>query len=208
MVKAGTSSGYKGVNFINGKNVAKPYRAMHGAMVCRGGKSVNLGYYATAEEAAVCRAGLVKWGGCGRSSGVHHRTKRRSGPSPQGRIKRRHGLCSNIGVDSVRRWHLHRRQPRRKPTQHSPRRARPPTSTISASRASTPSWRSCSLRTVSGRCCAADSAPPTAMHARARRLTRPSAPRADLHLRPVGAALHDPVGRAAPRADRLTRCRG
>ena len=55
---------------------------------------------------------------------------------------------------------------------------------------------------------AADRCTPTAMHARARRLTRPSAPRADLHLRPVGAALHDPVGRAAPRADRLTRCRG
>ena len=33
---------------------------------------------------------------------------------------RRHGLCSNIGVDSVRRWHLHRRYPRRKPTEHSP----------------------------------------------------------------------------------------
>ena len=57
LLTADNASGYKGVVVSSSKT--KPYQAK----LKRGGKSVSLGYYATAEEAAVCRAGLVKWGG-------------------------------------------------------------------------------------------------------------------------------------------------
>tara|TARA_B110001452_G_scaffold132909_1_gene110501 strand:+ start:284 stop:481 length:198 start_codon:yes stop_codon:yes gene_type:complete len=43
----GSSTGRKGVSFKSGK--AKPYRAV----ARRGGKNVTLGYFATAEEAAL-----------------------------------------------------------------------------------------------------------------------------------------------------------
>ena len=58
LLKADNNTGYKGVYFNkNGK--AKPYKAM----VYHCGKTVSLGYFATAEEAALCRAGLIEWGG-------------------------------------------------------------------------------------------------------------------------------------------------
>ena len=47
-----SESGYKGVAFISGKNLTMPYKAR----VQRGGKTVTLGSFATAEEAALCYA--------------------------------------------------------------------------------------------------------------------------------------------------------
>jgi len=44
------SSGYKGVSFSSDRS--RPYQAQ----VKRGGKSVNLGHFTTAEEAALCYA--------------------------------------------------------------------------------------------------------------------------------------------------------
>jgi len=49
---AGANSGYKGVTFDSNNNYSKPYKAK----VWRGGKQVTLGYFATAEEAAMCVA--------------------------------------------------------------------------------------------------------------------------------------------------------
>ena len=50
LLTADSSSGYKGVSFESKK--AKPYKVK----VHRGGKQVSLGYYATAEAAALCYA--------------------------------------------------------------------------------------------------------------------------------------------------------
>ena len=54
LLKAASSSGYKGVAFHNGstRNLTKPYAATE----TRGGKTVSLGYFVTAEEAALCIA--------------------------------------------------------------------------------------------------------------------------------------------------------
>ena len=54
LLKAASSSGYKGVAFHNGstRNLTKPYAATD----TRGGKTVSLGYFVTAEEAALCIA--------------------------------------------------------------------------------------------------------------------------------------------------------
>ena len=52
LLKANNVSGYKGVYFNSSVNRAKPYRVK----VTRGGIKVQLGYFATAEEAALCYA--------------------------------------------------------------------------------------------------------------------------------------------------------
>ena len=54
LLKAASSSGYRGVAFHNGstRNLTKPYAATE----TRGGKTVSLGYFVTAEEAALCIA--------------------------------------------------------------------------------------------------------------------------------------------------------
>ena len=59
LLKSDNVTGYLGVRFNGRPNVAKPYVATE----WRGGKTVALGYFVTAEEAALCRAGIVKWGG-------------------------------------------------------------------------------------------------------------------------------------------------
>ena len=51
LLKADNKTGYFGVN-LNNPGKAKPYVAR----VRRGGKQVSLGYFATAEEAALCVA--------------------------------------------------------------------------------------------------------------------------------------------------------
>ena len=51
---ASSNTGYKGVSFHSGKT--KPYHAQ----VCRGGKTVSLGGFATAEEAALCYARIPR----------------------------------------------------------------------------------------------------------------------------------------------------
>ena len=55
LLKANNVSGYKGVYFNSSVNRAKPYRVK----VTRGGIKVQLGYFATAEEAALCYAKTV-----------------------------------------------------------------------------------------------------------------------------------------------------
>ena len=57
--KSDNVTGYKGVRVGSTRNLTKPYEATES----RGGKTVSLGYFATAEEAALCRAGLIEWGG-------------------------------------------------------------------------------------------------------------------------------------------------
>ena len=52
LLESDNSSGYKGVSFNGKRNVTKSYHAK----LKRGGKSVSLGYFATAEEAALCYA--------------------------------------------------------------------------------------------------------------------------------------------------------
>ena len=52
LLKADNNSGYKGVYFNKNTFLAKPYQVQ----VTRGGKSVHLGCFATAEEAALCYA--------------------------------------------------------------------------------------------------------------------------------------------------------
>ena len=53
LLKSGSSStGYKGVTFTGGRNLAKPYQVK----VWRGGTKVSLGYFTTPEEAALCYA--------------------------------------------------------------------------------------------------------------------------------------------------------
>eukprot|EP00964_Phaeocystis_antarctica_P064953 scaffold39118_cov52-Phaeocystis_antarctica.AAC.3 len=52
LLKADNKSGYRGVECRLGRSKHKPYRAQ----VSRGGKTVNLGSFATAEEAALCIA--------------------------------------------------------------------------------------------------------------------------------------------------------
>ena len=54
LLTADSTSGYKGVSFESKK--AKPYKVK----VHRGGKQVSLGYYATAEAAALCYARSVR----------------------------------------------------------------------------------------------------------------------------------------------------
>ena len=49
LLKTDNAAGYKGVSFASQPNLAKPYRAT----VWRGGKTVSLGCFATAEEAAL-----------------------------------------------------------------------------------------------------------------------------------------------------------
>ena len=57
--KSDNISGYLGIRIKGSHKRKKLYEATEQ----RGGKTKSLGYYATAEEAAVCRAGLVEWGG-------------------------------------------------------------------------------------------------------------------------------------------------
>ena len=52
LLVADNTTGYFGVNHHSGRSRSKPYEAQ----VRRGGKIVSLGYFATAEEAALCVA--------------------------------------------------------------------------------------------------------------------------------------------------------
>ena len=52
-------SGYTGIRKMSSHKRKQLYQATEQL----GGKTKSRGYYATAEEAAVCRAGLVYWGG-------------------------------------------------------------------------------------------------------------------------------------------------
>ena len=52
LLKADNKAGYFGVNYNTQASKSKPYKAR----VRRGGKQVSLGYFATAEEAALCVA--------------------------------------------------------------------------------------------------------------------------------------------------------
>ena len=57
--KSDNASGYRGVRRYSRRRLKKPYEATE----TRGRKTASLGYFATAEEAALCRAGLIEWGG-------------------------------------------------------------------------------------------------------------------------------------------------
>ena len=57
--KSDNNSGYKGIR----KSSSRKRKKLYEATETRGGKTKFLGYYATAEEAAVCRAGLLDWEG-------------------------------------------------------------------------------------------------------------------------------------------------
>ena len=57
--KSDNTSGYLGVRRYSGRNLTKSYEATE----TRGRKTKSLGYFTTAEEAALFRAGMVEWGG-------------------------------------------------------------------------------------------------------------------------------------------------
>ena len=61
LVKADNFSGYLGVRcYSSRRNLTKSYEAIGPR---GGGKTKSLGYFATAEEAALCRARLLDWEG-------------------------------------------------------------------------------------------------------------------------------------------------
>ena len=82
LLKAGNKSGYFGVSLTH-PGQPKPYKAQ----VTRGGEQVYLGYFATAEEAALCIARSPAGGAGGGEAGC-------SGTAAD---ERRGGSCGGVG---------------------------------------------------------------------------------------------------------------
>ena len=59
--KSDNNSGYTGIRKRKRFSGSHKRKKLYEATVQLGGKTKSRGYYATAEEAAVCRAGLVMW---------------------------------------------------------------------------------------------------------------------------------------------------
>ena len=77
--KSDNASGYLGVRRCSSRRrLKKPYEATE----TRGGKTVCLGYFATADEAALFRAGLVKWGGVDTVFAYFNMQKSKKDPCP------------------------------------------------------------------------------------------------------------------------------